>query len=78
MLTGATGYIGGRMIGPLEKQPVRLRCLARSPEKLRSQLSKQSEIVAGDVLDRKSLRCRARRRGHGVLFNSWPLGFEEF
>jgi uncharacterized protein YbjT (DUF2867 family) len=55
LLTGATGYIGGRLIGPLESQPVRLRCLARSPEKLRPRLTAKSEIAVGDVLDRKSL-----------------------
>jgi uncharacterized protein YbjT (DUF2867 family) len=55
LLTGATGYVGGRLIGPLERLGLRLRCLARSPEKLRTKLSSQSEVVVGDVLDRKSL-----------------------
>src|SRR4051812_29090146 len=55
LLTGATGYIGGRLIGPLENEPIRLRCLARSPEKIRPRLSTSSEIVVGDVLDCKSL-----------------------
>ncbi len=34
LLTGGTGYVGGRLIPRLEKQRVRLRCLARSPEKI--------------------------------------------
>lgn len=55
LLTGATGYIGGRLIGPLEKRPIRLRCMARNPEKLRSRLGGRSVAVGGDVLDRKSL-----------------------
>ena len=32
LLTGATGYIGGRLLKVLEQRRVRLRCLARSPE----------------------------------------------
>lgn len=55
LLTGATGYVGGRLIDPLERKGVRLRCLARNPEKLRSRLGAKSEVVAGDVLDRQSL-----------------------
>ena len=35
LLTGASGYVGGRMIPLLERQPVMLRCLARNPDKLR-------------------------------------------
>ena len=31
LLTGASGYIGNRLISLLEKQPVTLRCLARNP-----------------------------------------------
>ena len=35
LLTGASGYVGGRLIPLLERQPVILRCLAREPDKLR-------------------------------------------
>src|SRR5581483_10625467 len=35
LLTGATGYVGGKLIPLLEQQPVVLRCLARTPDKLR-------------------------------------------
>ena len=35
LLTGGSGYVGGRLIPLLEKQRVRLRCLARNPEKMR-------------------------------------------
>jgi uncharacterized protein YbjT (DUF2867 family) len=34
---------------------VQLRCLARNPDKLRSRVSPETEVVAGDVLDRGSL-----------------------
>lgn len=55
LLTGGSGYVGGWMIPLLEHQPVRLRCLARSPEKMRSRVQPGTEIVQGDVLDPASL-----------------------
>ena len=55
LLTGGSGYVGGRLIPLLEKQGVRLRCLARSPEKMRSRVQAGTEIVQGDVLDPASL-----------------------
>lgn len=55
LLTGATGYVGGRLIPLLEKSGVALRCLARSPEKMRSRVQPGTEIVEGDVLDAPSL-----------------------
>ena len=55
LLTGGSGYVGGRLIPLLEKQPVKLRCLARTPEKMRSLLQPGTEVVQGDVLDPVSL-----------------------
>ena len=52
LLTGATGYVGGQLLCRLEKLPVQLRCLARKPEKLRPHVAANTEIVAGDVVDR--------------------------
>ena len=55
LLTGGSGYVGGRLIPLLEQQGVRLRCLARNPDKLRSRVQAATEIVQGDVLDPPSL-----------------------
>src|SRR4051794_7281940 len=55
LLTGGSGYVGGRLIPLLEQQPVRLRCLARNLEKMRSRVQLGTEIVQGDVLDPASL-----------------------
>ena len=55
LLTGATGYVGGRLIPLLEQQPLVLRCLARNPDKLRPLVKSSTEIVRGDVLDPPSL-----------------------
>lgn len=55
LLTGGTGYVGGRLIPVLEQNAVRLRCLARTPDKLRDRCQPSTEIVPGDVLDMASL-----------------------
>src|SRR3954454_20972570 len=55
LLTGGSGYVGGRLIPLLEQQGVRCRCLARSPEKMRSRVQPGTEMFQGDVLDLTSL-----------------------
>ena len=55
LLTGATGYIGGRILPLLEAQKVKTRCLTRRPEALRQQVSNLTQVVHGDLLDADSL-----------------------
>lgn len=55
LLTGATGYIGGRLLKALESAGYPLRCLARHPEFLRPKVASETEVVEGDVLDRGAL-----------------------
>ncbi len=55
LLTGASGYVGGRLLQSLEQKGCRVRCLARRPEFLRPKVSPSTEVVPGDVLDRHSL-----------------------
>jgi uncharacterized protein YbjT (DUF2867 family) len=55
LVTGATGYIGGRLVPVLEAVGVRLRCLARRPASLASRVSPSTEVVEGDLLDPASL-----------------------
>ncbi len=55
LLTGATGYIGGRLLALLEAEGCLVRCLARRPEALRHKVGPATEVVEGDVLDRSTL-----------------------
>ncbi|MFI5618836.1 SDR family oxidoreductase [Streptomyces sp. NPDC051567] len=56
LVTGATGYIGGRLVPELLDAGHRVRCLARSPEKLRDHpWAGRTEIVRGDVTDPESV-----------------------
>jgi uncharacterized protein YbjT (DUF2867 family) len=60
LITGAGGYIGGRLLPSLENHGYRLRCLARHPEILKPRVGPSTEVVAGDVLDRPSLEHALR------------------
>jgi uncharacterized protein YbjT (DUF2867 family) len=55
LLTGATGYVGGRLLAPLVAAGHRVRCLARNPAFLAPRAPADVEIVQGDCLDRASL-----------------------
>ena len=55
LLTGATGYVGGRLLPRLEQAGYRVRCLTRRPESLQGQVGRGTEVVRGDVLDPDSL-----------------------
>ena len=60
VLTGASGYIGGRLLRSLEHQGYRVRCLARRPEILKQKVGPSTDVVPGDVLDRASLDSTLR------------------
>lgn len=55
LLTGATGYVGGRLLPLLVADGWRVRCLARKPEYLSPRVPAGVEVVQGDVLDAASL-----------------------
>ncbi|RFU85482.1 SDR family NAD(P)-dependent oxidoreductase [Streptomyces triticagri] len=61
LVTGATGYIGGRLVPELLDAGHRVRCLARTPDKLRDQpWAGDVEIVRGDVTDPPSVAAALR------------------
>ncbi len=58
LVSGATGYIGGRLVPRLLELGYRVRCLARDPARLQGRpwhSAEHMEIVAGDVLEPGSL-----------------------
>jgi len=55
LLTGASGYVGGRLLPRLEKRGISVRCLARRPEFLASRVGPGTEVVEGDVLREETL-----------------------
>lgn len=50
LITGATGYVGGRLLRRLEENGQRIRCVVRHPENLRQKAAPTTEIVKGDAL----------------------------
>src|SRR3954464_15266272 len=55
LLTGTTGYIGGRLLRALERQSIAVRCLCRNPEVLRGRVAAGTQVVPGDLLQPASL-----------------------
>jgi uncharacterized protein YbjT (DUF2867 family) len=55
LLTGATGYVGGRLLRRLERDRLPVRCLCRNPETLRGRVAPGTELVRGDLLQPASL-----------------------
>jgi len=56
LLTGATGYVGGRLLHVLEDRGELVRCLSRRPELLRAHVAATTEVVEGDVLQPATIR----------------------
>src|SRR5512135_436140 len=74
LVTGATGYVGGRLVPRLLAAGYRVRCLVRDPSRLqgRGWLS-QVKLVQGDMLPPESLFA-AMRDVHAVYYLVHSLG----
>jgi uncharacterized protein YbjT (DUF2867 family) len=80
LLTGATGYVGGRLLQRLEREQHPVRCLTRRPHALARRVASTTEVVAGDLLAPESLAPAMRMVGAAYyLVHSMdaPEGFEE-
>jgi uncharacterized protein YbjT (DUF2867 family) len=61
LVTGASGYVGGRLVPELLAAGYRVRCLARTPGKLRDHpWAGDVEVVRGDVTDEESVGAALR------------------
>ncbi|HEU4891249.1 MAG TPA: NAD-dependent epimerase/dehydratase family protein [Vicinamibacterales bacterium] len=64
LLTGASGYVGSRLLRELEAAGRTVRCLAR--ESARVAVSRTTtEVVRGDCLDESSLDAPSKNWGRG-------------
>ena len=77
LLTGGTGYVGGRLLAEFERRGVPVRCLARRPEALRGRVASSTEIAAGDALDAAAVR-RALEGVTAVYYLIHSMGGENF
>lgn len=55
LVTGASGYVGGRLTTALRDRDYAVRCMARRPDLLAARLGPGVEVVSGDVLSPDSL-----------------------
>ena len=55
LLTGASGYVGGRLLRLLEARDHAVRCLARRPDFLARRVGPQTQVIEGDVLQPETL-----------------------
>ncbi len=76
LLTGGTGYIGGRLLPLLEQRDLRVRCVCRQPERLRSRVALTTEVVEGDVLAPDSLAA-AMQGVHTAYYLVHSLGTKQ-
>lgn len=55
LVTGATGYIGGRLVPRLRKRGYDVRCFSRAAGRLRGRFDDGVDTVEGDIKDKASL-----------------------
>jgi dihydroflavonol-4-reductase len=55
LITGATGFIGGRLVETLREAGYRMRALVRDPARAGALTAAGVELAAGDVTDRESI-----------------------
>ena len=70
-VTGATGYIGGRLVPRLIERGYRVRCYARSAEKVRARSwgsHPHVEIIEGDLFDAETEQLTEAMRGCGAAY----------
>jgi uncharacterized protein YbjT (DUF2867 family) len=60
LVTGASGYVGGRLVRVLSDAGHRVRGMSRRPDYLRPRLPREVDVVGGDALEPETLRAALR------------------
>ena len=64
LLTGATGYVGGRLLPLLKERPIRLICMARRPDELKKQRGQAPRTAAGSSEHQSSIAIGTAKQCH--------------
>ncbi|MBA3646523.1 MAG: NAD(P)H-binding protein [Gemmatimonadaceae bacterium] len=78
LLTGASGYVGGKLLTRLERDGVRTRCLVRDPANFHRPVGATTEVVAGDAMKRSSLDAAMQGVTHAYYLIHSMEGDESF
>lgn len=73
LVTGASGYIGGRLLRELERMNLPIRCMVRKPAYVVNKVKDSTEIIKGDVFDIQSLE-KALDNVDTAFYNIHSLG----
>jgi uncharacterized protein YbjT (DUF2867 family) len=73
LLTGATGYVGGRLLTRLEHAGHQVRCLTRRPDELQSRIGPNTTAVEADMLHADGL-VEAMRGGEIAFYLVHSMG----
>ena len=84
LVTGATGYVGGRLVKRLEALNLKIRCMARRPSNLLDRVCEDVEVVHGDVSEPITLDAAliphsisSTHLPHRVISNLWNCRVRE-
>ncbi|NNJ70348.1 MAG: NAD(P)H-binding protein, partial [Kiritimatiellales bacterium] len=56
LLTGATGYVGGKLLRRLELDGHQVNCLVRNPKKLSHNVGCKTKVFRGDILQPMTMK----------------------
>ena len=57
LVTGATGYVGGRLVRALRDLDIEVRCMARKPAHLSARVSRGAQVFRGDAVTGEGLEA---------------------
>jgi uncharacterized protein YbjT (DUF2867 family) len=74
LLTGGTGYVGGRLLKFLEDDGYHVCCIARRPQVLQGRVGPNTEVVFSDCSKPSLKEVKLLSRPRELVFSSPPTG----